>query len=159
MRQITVEGTAGDAAARQVWETDSPEETFRLGKRLGEACVPGEVYTLTGDLGTGKTVFAQGFAAGLGVSEPVCSPTFTILQVYEEGRLPFYHFDVYRIGDVEEMDEIGYEDCFYGGGVSLVEWAELIQEILPPKRTRILMEKDPGKGFDYRRIVIERQAF
>lgn len=159
MRQITVERTEGDVAVRQVWETDSPEETFQLGKQLGEACVPGEVYTLTGDLGTGKTVFAQGFAAGLGISEPVCSPTFTILQVYEEGRLPFYHFDVYRIGCVEEMDEIGYEDCFYGGGVSLVEWAELIQEILPSKRTRILMEKDPGKGFDYRRIVIERQAF
>ena len=159
MRQITVERTEGDVAVRQVWETDSPEETFQLGKQLGEACVPGEVYTLTGDLGTGKTVFAQGFAAGLGISEPVCSPTFTILQVYEEGRLPFYHFDVYRIGCVEETDEIGYEDCFYGGGVSLVEWAELIQEILPPKRTRILMEKDPGKGFDYRRIVIERQAF
>ena len=111
MRQITVERTEGDVAVRQVWETDSPEETFQLGKQLGEACVPGEVYTLTGDLGTGKTVFAQGFAAGLGISEPVCSPTFTILQVYEEGRLPFYHFDVYRIGCVEEMDEIGYEDC------------------------------------------------
>ena len=106
MRQITVERTEGDVAVRQVWETDSPEETFQLGKQLGEACVPGEVYTLTGDLGTGKTVFAQGFAAGLGISEPVCSPTFTILQVYEEGRLPFYHFDVYRIGCVEEMDEI-----------------------------------------------------
>lgn len=150
-----IEEAKGNCVARQVWETDSPEETFRLGKQLGEACGPGEVYTLTGDLGTGKTVFAQGFAAGLGISEPVCSPTFTILQVYEEGRLPFYHFDVYRIGHVEEMDEIGYEDCFYGAGVCLVEWAELVEEILPPKRTRILIEKDPARGFDYRKILIE----
>ena len=116
-----------------VIETRSPEETFALGEKLGREAKPGQIYTLNGDLGTGKTVFTQGFAAGLGITEPVNSPTFTILQVYEEGRMPFYHFDVYRIGDVEEMDEIGYEDCFYGEGVCLIEWAELIEEILPEK--------------------------
>ena len=114
-----------------VIETRSPEETFALGEKLGREAKPGQIYTLNGDLGTGKTVFTQGFASGLGITEPVNSPTFTILQVYEEGRMPFYHFDVYRIGDVEEMNEIGYEDCFYGEGVCLIEWAELIEEILP----------------------------
>ena len=114
-----------------VIETRSPEETFQFGEKLGREAKPGQIYTLNGDLGTGKTVFTQGFAAGLGITEPVNSPTFTIVQIYEEGRMPFYHFDVYRIGDVEEMDEIGYEDCFYGEGVCLIEWAELIEEILP----------------------------
>ena len=109
-----------------IYETFSPEQTFELGKKLGEEARPGLVYTLTGDLGVGKTVLAQGIAAGLGIEEAICSPTFTIVQVYEEGRLPFYHFDVYRIGDIEEMDEIGYEDYFYGDGLSLIEWSNLI---------------------------------
>jgi tRNA threonylcarbamoyladenosine biosynthesis protein TsaE len=113
------------------------------------------VYTLIGDLGVGKTVLTQGIAGGLGITEPVCSPTFTIVQVYEEGRLPFYHFDVYRIGDIEEMDEIGYEDYFYGEGLTMIEWANLIEEILPPRYRQITIEKDPQKGFDYRRITIE----
>ena len=113
----------------EILESHSEAETFAYGKALGEKALPGEVYSLTGDLGVGKTVFTQGFAAGLGVREPVNSPTFTILHSYEEGRLALYHFDVYRIGDVEEMEEIGYEDCFYGEGVCLVEWAELIREI------------------------------
>lgn len=139
----------------KIIETNSPEETFLLGERLGKEAEAGQVYCLNGDLGTGKTVFTQGFAKGLGILKPVNSPTFTILQVYEEGRLPFYHFDVYRIGDVEEMDEIGYEDCFYGGGVSLIEWPSLIEEILPEKRMEITLEKDLEKGFDYRRIRIE----
>lgn len=138
-------------------ETGSPEETFLLGKRLGEEALPGEVYTLVGDLGAGKTVFTQGFAAGLGVTEQVSSPTFTIVQIYEEGRMPFYHFDVYRIGDVEEMEEIGYEDCFYGEGVSMIEWANLIQEILPSHYTGVTIERDPEKGFDYRRILLEEK--
>lgn len=138
-----------------IYETNSPEETFALAKQLGEAVEPGTVFTLTGDLGVGKTVFAQGLAEGLGITEPINSPTFTIVQVYDEGRLPFYHFDVYRIGDVEEMEEIGYEDYFYGNGVCLVEWAELIGEILPQRRTQILVEKDLEKGFDYRRITLE----
>ena len=138
-----------------VIETRSPEETFALGEKLGREAKPGQIYTLNGDLGTGKTVFTQGFAAGLGITEPVNSPTFTILQVYEEGRIPFYHFDVYRIGDVEEMDEIGYEDCFYGEGVCLIEWAELIEEILPEKVIVVTIEKDLEQGFDYRKITLE----
>jgi len=139
----------------KTFETYSAEETFALGERIGRDAKPGEVYTLIGDLGVGKTVFTQGVAKGLGITEPVCSPTFTILQIYEEGRLPFYHFDVYRIGDVEEMEEIGYEDYFYGEGICLVEWANLIGEILPERYTRIIIEKDPEKGFDYRRIRFE----
>ncbi|MBO5292053.1 MAG: tRNA (adenosine(37)-N6)-threonylcarbamoyltransferase complex ATPase subunit type 1 TsaE [Lachnospiraceae bacterium] len=139
----------------RIVETNSPEETFALGEELGRQAEAGDVYTLIGDLGVGKTVFTQGVARGLGIEEPVSSPTFTIVQVYEEGRLPFYHFDVYRIGDIEEMDEIGYEDYFYGDGVSFIEWANLIQDILPEKRTRIQIEKDLEKGFDYRKITIE----
>lgn len=138
-----------------VIETRSPEETFALGEKLGREAKPGQIYTLNGDLGTGKTVFTQGFASGLGITEPVNSPTFTILQVYEEGRMPFYHFDVYRIGDVEEMDEIGYEDCFYGEGVCLIEWAELIEEILPENVIVVTIEKDLEQGFDYRKITLE----
>ena len=141
-----------------VYETNSPEETFALARQLGEQAGPGTVYTLTGDLGVGKTVFAQGLASGLGIEEAINSPTFTIVQVYDEGRLPFYHFDVYRIGDIEEMDEIGYEDYFYGDGVCLVEWAELIEELLPKTRTEILIEKDLQKGFDYRRITITERG-
>lgn len=137
-----------------VIETNSPEETLQLGKRLGEEALPGEVYTLIGDLGVGKTVFTQGIALGLKIEEAICSPTFTIVQVYEEGRMPFYHFDVYRIGDVEEMDEIGYEDYFYGNGLCMIEWANLIEEILPTHRKDIRIEKDLDKGFDYRRITI-----
>lgn len=139
-------------------ETWSPEETFEFGKELGEKSTAGQVYTLTGDLGVGKTVFTQGFAKGLGIEEAVNSPTFTIVQVYEEGRLPFYHFDVYRIGDIEEMYEVGYEDYVMGEGVSLIEWANLIEEILPEKRTEILIEKDLEKGFDYRRISITERG-
>lgn len=138
-----------------VYETYSAQETRALGEKIGRQAAPGEVYTLTGDLGVGKTVFTQGVAKGLGIDEPVSSPTFTILQVYEEGRMPFYHFDVYRIGDVEEMEEIGYEDCFYGEGVCLIEWAELISEILPSDCRHITIEKDLQKGFDCRRITIE----
>lgn len=137
-----------------VIETNSAKETYELGVQIGQKCVPGEVYTLIGDLGVGKTVFTQGLAKGLEIDEPISSPTFTIVQVYEEGRLPFYHFDVYRIGDVEEMDEIGYEDYVYGQGVCLIEWANLIEEILPKKRKEITIEKDLEKGFDYRKITI-----
>ncbi len=140
-----------------VLESWSAGETAALGRVLGEMCRPGQVYTLTGDLGTGKTVFTQGFARGLGITEPVSSPTFTILQVYDEGRLPFYHFDVYRIGDVEEMEEVGCEDCFYGKGVCMVEWAELIAEILPENSVQVTIEKVPERGFDYRRLTLKRR--
>ena len=142
---------------KKMWETHGPKETFEIGKQLGLEAKPGEVYCLDGDLGVGKTVFTKGFASGLGITEPVNSPTFTIVQQYEEGRLPLYHFDVYRIGDVEEMDEIGYEDCFYGEGVCLIEWSTLIQEILPEDAIHITIEKDLEKGFDYRRIQMERE--
>ncbi len=135
-------------------ETNSEKETYAFGLELGKKAHAGQVYTLVGDLGVGKTVFTKGLARGLDILEPVNSPTFTIVQVYEEGRLPFYHFDVYRIGDVEEMDEIGYEDYIYGDGVSLIEWANLIEEILPEHYTEIKIEKDLEKGFDYRRISI-----
>lgn len=137
-----------------VVESFCTEDTFALGRRMGEEAKAGEVFTLVGDLGVGKTVFTQGMAAGLGIAEPVSSPTFTILQVYEEGRCPFYHFDVYRIGDLSEMDEIGYEDCFYGDGISLIEWADLIEEILPEHYTQITISKDLEKGFDYRKIIV-----
>lgn len=133
-------------------ETYSTGETFALGRQIGQQAEAGEIYTLIGDLGVGKTVLTQGVAAGLGIEEPVNSPTFTIVQIYEEGRLPFYHFDVYRIGDVEEMEEIGYEEYFYGEGVCLIEWADLIREILPPRHIRITIKKDLEKGFDYRKI-------
>lgn len=138
-----------------IYETFSPEETRELGRKIGTDAAPGSVYTLVGDLGVGKTVFTQGIAEGLEIDEPICSPTFTIVQVYEEGRMPFYHFDVYRIGDIEEMDEIGYEDYFYGEGVCMIEWANLIEEILPEHRWDITIEKDLEKGFDYRKITIK----
>ena len=142
---------------KMVTETRSPEETYELGRKIGLQARPGQVYTLTGDLGVGKTVFTQGVAAGLGITEPVSSPTFTIVQVYEEGRLPFYHFDVYRIGDIEEMEEIGYDDYFFGKGICLIEWSERIREILPEHPIQITIEKDLEKGFDYRKISVNEQ--
>ncbi|MEG2699892.1 MAG: tRNA (adenosine(37)-N6)-threonylcarbamoyltransferase complex ATPase subunit type 1 TsaE [Hungatella sp.] len=141
-----------------VWETCDAKETFLLGVKLGEMAKAGGIYCLNGDLGVGKTVFTQGFAEGLGIQEPVNSPTFTILQQYDTGRLPLYHFDVYRIADVDEMDEIGYEDCFYGEGVCLIEWSDLITEILPKPRMQITIEKDFDRGFDYRKITMEEIA-
>ncbi len=140
------------------YETYSPGETYRIGCELGKEAKPGQVYTLTGDLGVGKTVFTQGFADGLGVREQVNSPTFTILQIYESGRLPLYHFDVYRIGDPEEMYEVGWEDYVWSDGVCLIEWADLIgeltEEIPPEKLTEVRIEKDPARGFDYRKLLI-----
>lgn len=138
-------------------ETNSPEETFAAGRTIGLAAKPGEVYALNGDLGVGKTKFTQGIAAGLGIKEHVNSPTFTIVQIYEEGRMPFYHFDVYRIGDIEEMYEIGYEDYFYGEGICIIEWAEYIKELLPTDTINITIEKNLEKGFDYRKIIIEEK--
>ena len=138
-------------------ETRSAKETYQLGVELGKRAKAGQVYTMVGDLGVGKTVFTQGMATGLEITEPISSPTFTIVQVYDEGRLPFYHFDVYRIGDISEMDEIGFEDYVYGEGVSLIEWANLIEEILPKGRIEITIEKDLEQGFDYRRITIEEK--
>ena len=141
-----------------VLETLDHEDKFEVGRTIGMNAKPGQIYTLTGDLGVGKTVFTQGVAAGLGITEPVNSPTFTIIQEYEDGRLPFYHFDVYRIGDLEEMEEIGYDDYFFGQGICLIEWAELIEEILPEKRIEVTIEKDLEKGFEYRKITIEERG-
>lgn len=140
-----------------VYETMGPQDTFRLGEKLGLEAKPGEVYCLEGELGAGKTVLAQGFARGLGIDGPVSSPTFTIVQQYEKGRMPLYHFDVYRIGDVEEMEEIGYEDCFYGEGVCLVEWPSRMKELLPRKVVWVAMEKNLERGFDYRKITVEER--
>ncbi len=135
-------------------ESNSPEETLELGFRLGRKALPGQIYTLEGEMGTGKTVFTQGMAKGLGITEPVSSPTFTILQEYTEGRLPFFHFDVYRIEDVYEMEEIGYDDCFFGGGVCMIEWASRIPELIPEDHIKVKIEKDLSRGFDYRLITV-----
>ena len=138
-----------------IFESFCEADTFALGVKIGQEAKPGDLYTLIGDLGVGKTALTKGVARGLEITEPISSPTFTIVQVYDEGRIPFYHFDVYRIGDVEEMDEIGYEDYFYGEGLCMIEWANLIEEILPSKRKEITIEKDLEKGFDYRKITIK----
>jgi tRNA threonylcarbamoyladenosine biosynthesis protein TsaE len=135
-------------------ETNSAKETFDAGFAMGQKAHGGQIYCLSGDLGVGKTVFTQGFAAGLGISEPICSPTFTIIQEYREGRLPLYHFDVYRLGSAEEMDEIGYEEYFFGDGVCLVEWGSLFPELFPKETINITIEKNLEKGFDYRCINV-----
>ena len=136
-------------------ESRSEQETYQAGRQLGQFAKPGEIYCLNGDLGVGKTVFTKGFAEGIGIQEPVNSPTFTIIQQYEEGRLPLYHFDVYRISDIDEMEEIGNEDYFFGDGVCLIEWANLIEEIIPDYAVWITIEKDLEYGFEYRRITVE----
>ena len=138
----------------RIIESRSEEETWRLGTRFGENAIAGQVYCLDGDLGAGKTVFARGFARGLGITGPVTSPTFTIIKEYEEGRLPFYHFDVYRITDPEEMELIGYEEYFYGSGVCLVEWSSLIEELIPADAVRIAIYRDDSRDPDHRRIEI-----
>jgi len=140
----------------KVFETKSAEETFKIGEGFGEAAEGASVYTLEGDLGVGKTVFAKGFAKGLGIGQNVSSPTFTIMQLYEDGRIPLYHYDAYRIEDPSEMEEIGYIDYFYGNGVCLIEWAENIREYLPKHYTKVRIEKDLEKGFDHRRITVTK---
>ena len=136
-----------------IFESNSPEETFKIARQLGKQAKPGEIYCLSGELGVGKTVFSQGFASGLGIAEDINSPTFTILQTYESGKMPLYHFDVYRLGDAWEMEEIGYDDYFFGEGVCLIEWAELILEILPADRKNVRIEKALNKSYDYRKIT------
>ena len=140
----------------KIYETLSPEETLEVGKELGKASVAGQVYALVGDLGVGKTVFTKGFAEGLGIEEAVNSPTFTILQIYDEGRIPLYHFDVYRVEEPEEMEEIGFDEYIEGDGVCLIEWAGRIADILPENIIVIRIEKDLGKGLDYRKITVAR---
>ena len=138
-----------------IYESNSEEETFNIGNELGKKADKGEIICLEGDLGVGKTVFTKGFAVGLLIEDNIDSPTFTIVQEYKEGRLPLYHFDVYRIGDISEMDEIGYEDYFFGDGVCLIEWASKIEELIPQSAVHIRIEKDLAKGFEYRRVVVE----
>jgi len=138
----------------RIIESFSADDTHELGVRFGREAKPGNVYTLEGDLGAGKTVFAKGFAEGLGISENVTSPTFTIMQIYEGGRIPLYHYDAYRIEDPSEMEEIGYTDYFYGDGACLIEWACNIEEFLPEHITEIKVERDNDKGFDYRKITV-----
>lgn len=139
----------------RVFNSESDKDTFSIGESMGKSIKPGSVIALMGDLGVGKTVFTKGFAKGLGIDGNVNSPTFNILKSYSGGRLPLHHFDVYRIGDSSEMDEIGYEDCFFGDGVSLVEWADIIDDLLPEGTVRITIKKDPSKGFDHREIIID----
>ncbi|MCF0229790.1 MAG: tRNA (adenosine(37)-N6)-threonylcarbamoyltransferase complex ATPase subunit type 1 TsaE [Parasporobacterium sp.] len=137
------------------YESGSAEETFSFGYKMGQCALPGDIYCLDGDLGTGKTVFTAGFAQGLAIRTHICSPTFTILQVYEEGRLPLYHFDVYRIADPDEMEEIGFDEYAFGEGVCLIEWGSMIEDILPENTIHIKLEKNPERGFDYRLITVE----
>ena len=145
----------GENMEQTVVETNSPEETFAFARSLAEQAKGGEVYCLDGDLGVGKTVFAQGFGAGLGITEPMASPTFTILKEYHAGRLALYHFDVYRIEDPDEMEEIGFDEYAFGEGVCIIEWGKQIAEILPEHTKFVTIEKDLDKGFDYRKITIE----
>ena len=143
---------------KTVMETSCMEETAKYAFEMSQNAEPGQVFALIGDLGVGKTVFTKGFAEGLGIEEPVSSPTFTILQIYEEGRLPLYHFDVYRIEEPEEMEEVGFDDYIYGDGVCLIEWANRIEEILPEETIYIVIEKDLERGMDYRKITVVRPA-
>ena len=141
---------------KETFESSCREDTAEIAYKMAQKAGPGQVYALIGDLGTGKTVFTKGFAKGLGIEEPVSSPTFTILQIYEEGRLPLYHFDVYRIEEPEEMEEVGFDDYVYGEGVCLIEWADRIEDLLPEGTTWILIEKNLEEGLDYRKITIVR---
>ncbi|MDD6070922.1 MAG: tRNA (adenosine(37)-N6)-threonylcarbamoyltransferase complex ATPase subunit type 1 TsaE [Clostridiales bacterium] len=138
-----------------IYDSFKPEDTFLVAEKMGQSVQPGQVICLNGDLGVGKTLFSQGFAKGLGIEDGVNSPTFTIVQQYDEGRIPLYHFDVYRIEDSEEMEEVGFQDMIYGDGVCLIEWANLITDILPEHYIEVSIEKDLEKGFDYRRILVQ----
>lgn len=138
----------------RVHETRSEQETFQIGYEIAKNSKAGDIFCLIGDLGVGKTVFSKGFAEGLGITEPITSPTFTIVQVYD-GDSPLYHFDMYRIEDPDELEMIGYEDYFYGQGVCLVEWANIVEEVIPPEAKWIYIEKDLEQGFDYRKITVK----
>lgn len=116
------------------------KETENFGRKLAENAEPGTVIALIGDLGTGKTALTKAIADGLGVAETITSPTFNIVRQYESGRIPLYHFDVYRIDDIDEMYELGYEEYFFGEGVCVVEWADMIEEIIPEDAIVIRME-------------------
>ena len=136
-------------------ESFCEEDTFNIGKDLAMNAKTSSVYCLDGDLGVGKTIFTKGFAVGLGIEECITSPTFTIVQEYEDGRVPFYHFDVYRISDPCEMYEIGFDEYINGEGICLIEWASLIEEILPKDVIKVNISKDLDKGIDYRVITVD----
>lgn len=142
----------------KVWETNCPQETAAIGREMAKHAKPGQIFCLSGDLGVGKTVWTKGFAEGLGVQEHVTSPTFTIVNEYQDGRLPFYHFDVYRLGSEEELDDIGYEEYFFGQGVCLVEWAGLFSDLIPSDACWITIEKDFAKGENYRKITVRQEG-
>lgn len=144
----------GEAGRAMIKDSYKSEDTFRIGFELAVNSAPGDVFCLIGDLGVGKTVFSQGFGFGIGIQEPINSPTFTIVQVYEEGRLPFYHFDVYRIAEEEELFEIGFDEMIDGEGVCLIEWADRIPDSLPEHYKKVIIEKQPEQGYDYRKITI-----
>ena len=141
--------------SERVFESKSAEETRSIAEALAKEARPGMIYAFRAEMGAGKTVFSQGFARGLGIEGPVSSPTFTLLQVYEGGRLPLYHFDVYRIEDPEEMQEVGLDEYLFGDGVCLIEWSDLIEELLPEGCIRIIIEKDKSGDFDHRIIRVE----
>jgi len=133
----------------------SEEDTRSLALITAAEAKRGDIFCLDGDLGSGKTVFAKGFAEGLGIKEAVTSPTFNIVKEYKDGRFPLYHFDVYRIADPDEMYAIGYEDYFFGSGVCLIEWSELIAELIPENAIHVTIRRDPAKGDDYRSIEFD----
>ena len=132
--------------------TESTEETSKIGEQLGKLLNKGNIVCLSGDLGAGKTSFTKGIAKGLEVKDYVTSPTYTIINEYEV-RLPLYHFDVYRLNDAEEMHELGYEEYFFGDGVVVLEWADIVREIIPGERLWITILNT--KGDNSREIIME----
>ena len=141
----------------EIYESYSYEDTIEIAKKIADTFKGGEFIAMYGDLGAGKTAFVQGIAKALGVMNHVTSPTFTIVNEYY-GRLPLYHFDVYRISDPDEMYEIGYDEYIDGDGVCMVEWAELIEDLFPPEYIKITILKDTYKEFDYRKIIVEKRG-
>ena len=140
-----------------MYKSNSPKETENIAKSFAKSLEKGDVICLSGDLGTGKTAFVQGLAKGLGITDYINSPTFTIVNCYL-GNLPFYHFDVYRIDDSDEMYEIGYEEYVYGDGISVIEWPEIISDILPDRRYDIKIAKNLDVHENYREITIEKRG-
>ena len=140
-----------------VYKSNSLKETENIAKSFSKTLKPGDVVCLSGDLGVGKTAFVQGVAKGIGITDYISSPTFTILNCYN-GEMPLYHFDVYRINDIDEMYDIGYDEYIYSNGVSLIEWPEIIADILPAFRYDIFIRKDLTIHDNYREITIEKRG-
>jgi len=136
-------------------ETFSSDNTKQVGFNLGKKAKKNDVFCLTGNLGVGKTVFSKGFAQGLLLEEDITSPTFTIVNEYKNGRLPFYHFDVYRLESSDDIFDLGFDEYIFGDGVCLVEWAEIIKEAIPQNAVWVTIEKNLSKGENYRLIKID----